>query len=146
MTETQPLVNFSDADLKATLRRALKLTTAMTVFGFGLLSFWWGWKPGLQLLAGAVVSGTGLYEWQQLIELMNAKLDKQQPPRSTGWVLTMFFLRLGFAAMVIYVTLKCFKGPFYALVAGLGLVAIALLIDVARQSRSQEIKSREANP
>jgi hypothetical protein len=136
MSETPALLDFSDADLKATLRRALKLTASMAVFGFGVLDFLFGWKPGVQFLAGAAVSGTGLYEWQQLIELMNAKLDNQQPPRSTAWVLTMFFLRLGFAAAVIYVTLKCFKGPFYALVAGLGLVAVSLLTVVARQSRS----------
>ncbi len=136
MSETPSLLDFSDADLKATLRRAMKLTAAMAVFGFGVLDFLFGWKPGVQLLAGAAVSGTGLYEWQQLIELMNAKLDNQQSPRSTAWVLTMFFLRLGFAAVVIYVTLKCFKGPFYALVAGLGLVAVSLLMVVARQSRS----------
>jgi hypothetical protein len=136
MSETPSLLDFSDADLKATLRRALKLTAAMAVFGFGVLSFLFGWKPGVQLLAGAAVSGTGLYEWQQLIELMNAKLDNQQAPRSTVWVLAMFFLRLGFAAAVIYGTLKCFKGPYYALVAGLGLVAVSLLIDLARQSRS----------
>jgi len=136
MSETQSLLDFSDADLKATLRRALKLTAAMAVFGFGALNFLWGWKTGVQLLAGAVVSGTGLYEWQQLIELMNAKLDNQKTPRSTGWVLGMFLLRLGFAAAVIYVTLKCFQGPYYALLAGLGLVAAALLIEVARQSRS----------
>jgi hypothetical protein len=136
MSEALSLLDFSDADLKATLRRTLKLTAVMAIFGFGLLCFWFGWKPGVQLLAGAVVSGTGLYEWQQLIELMNAKLDKQKTPRSTGWVLGMFFLRLGFAAAVIYVTLRCFRGPFYALVAGLGLVAAALLIEVARQSRS----------
>ena len=48
----------------------------------------------------------------------------------------MFFIRLLFAAAVIYATLKCFRGPYYALLAGLGLVAVALLIEVARQSRS----------
>ena len=136
MNEVNPLLNFSDADLKVALRRALKLTAAMAMIGFGVLNFLWGWKVGAQLLAGAVVSGTGLYEWQQLIELMNAKLDNRQTPRSTGWVLAMFFLRLGFAAAIIYVTLRCFRGPYYALVAGLGLVAAALLIEVARQSGS----------
>lgn len=136
MNDAGSLLNFSDADLKAALRRALKLTAAMAVFGFGLLNFLVGWQAGVLLLAGAVVSGTGLYEWQQLIELMNAKLDNQKTPRSTGWVLTMFFLRLGFAAAVIYVSLRCFRGPYYALVAGLGLVAVALLVEVARQSRS----------
>jgi len=136
MNETNPLLNFSDADLKATLRRALKLTAAMAVFGFGLLNFLTGWQSGVLLLAGALVSATGLYEWQQLIELMNAKLDNKKTPQSTGWVLTMFFLRLGFAATIIYVSLRCFRGPYYALVAGLGLVALALLVEVARQSRS----------
>jgi hypothetical protein len=136
MNEASQLLNFTDADLKTALRRALRMTAAMAVFGFGLGSLLLGWKMGLQLLAGAFVSATGLYEWQQLIELMNAKLDNQKTPRSTTWVVTMFFLRLGVAAGVIYVTLKCLPGPYYALVAGLGLVAVALLIEVARLSRS----------
>jgi hypothetical protein len=129
MNEANSLLNFSDADLKTALRRALRMTAAMAIFGFGLLSLLLGWKMGVQLLAGAFVSATGLYEWQQLIELMNAKLDNQKTARSTAWVVTMFFLRLLVAAGVIYVTLKCLPGPYYALVAGLG-------IEVARLSRS----------
>jgi len=136
MNDVNPLSNFSDADLKATLRRALKMTAAMAVFGFGLLNFLLGWRAGVLLLAGTLVSATGLYEWQQLVEHMNAKLDNQKTPQSTGWVLTMFFLRLGFAAAVIYVSLRCFRAPYYALVAGLGLAALALLVEIARQSRS----------
>jgi hypothetical protein len=136
MNEANPLLNFSDADLKAALRSALRLTAAMALFGFGVLNLLMGWKLAAQFLAGAFVSATGLYEWQQLVELMNAKLDNKKVPRSTGFVLTMFFLRLGVAAAVIYVTLKCLPGPYYALVAGLGLVAVALLIEVARLSRS----------
>ena len=136
MNEANPLLNFSDADLKSALRRTLRMTAAMAVFGFGVLNLLAGWKQGVQLLAGAFVSATGLYEWQQLIELMNAKLDNQKFPRSTAWVLTMFFLRLGVAAAIIYGTLKCFRGPYYALITGFGLVAAALLIEVARLSRS----------
>ena len=52
MSETPSLLDFSDADLKATLRRAMKLTAAMAVFGFGVLGFLFGWKPGVQFLAG----------------------------------------------------------------------------------------------
>ncbi|MBV8632138.1 MAG: hypothetical protein JOZ83_14500 [Silvibacterium sp.] len=136
MNDVSQLMNFSDADLKAALRRALRMTAAMALFGFGLLNLLTSWKMGVQLLAGAFVSATGLYEWQQLIELINAKLDNQKVPRPTAWVVTMFFLRLGVAAGVIYVTLKCLPGPYYALIAGLGLVGIALLIEVARLSRS----------
>jgi hypothetical protein len=112
------------------------MTAAMAVFGFGLLNFLLGWRSGVLLLAGTVVSATGLYEWQQLIGHMNTKLDQQKTPHSTGFVLGMFLLRLGLAAAVIYVSLKCFPGPVYALVGGLGLAALALLIEVARQSRS----------
>lgn len=136
MNEARQLLNFSDADLQSALRRAFQMTAAMALFGFGVLNLLAGWKMGVQILAGTFVSATGLYEWQQLIELMNAKLDHHKPPRSTAWVVTMFFLRLGVAGGVIYVTLKCLPGPFYALVAGLGLVAVSLLIEVARLSRS----------
>ena len=136
MNEANQLLNFSDADLKAALQRALRMTAAMALFGFGLLNLLTGWRTGVQFLAGAFVSATGLYEWQQLIDLINAKLDNQRVPRPTAWVVTMFFLRLGVAAAIIYVTLKCLPGPYYALLAGLGLVAVALLIEVARLSRS----------
>ena len=135
MNEAGQLLNFSDADLKAALRRALRITAAMAVFGFGFVNLLFGWKMGVQILAGAFVSATGLYEWQQLIELINAKLDNQKVPRPTAWVVTMFFLRLGVAAAVIYVTLRCLPGPYYALIAGLGMVAVSLLIEVARLSR-----------
>jgi|SRR5271165_1775710 len=136
MSEASPFVDFSDADLKAAMSRALRMTAAMAVFGFGLLNFLIGWKSGALILAGALVSATGLYEWQQLIGLMNAKLDKKETPQSTGFVLSMFLLRLGLAAVVIYVSLRCFKGPIYALIAGLGLGGLALLVEVVRQSRS----------
>jgi hypothetical protein len=87
-------------------------------------------------VAGAVVSMTGLYEWRELIALLNAKLDKQKSSKSTGWVVTMFFLRLGFAALVVYVTLKCSRGSPYALLAGLGLAVFTLTIEAIRLIRS----------
>jgi hypothetical protein len=136
MSEENPLLNFSDADLKAVMRRSLRMTAAMAIFGFGLLNMLTGWQSGVLFLAGAVVSATGLYEWQQLIELINGALDKEKAPRSTGFVLAMFFLRLGFAAAVIYVSLRCFRGPLYTLVAGLGLAIVALTVEAVRLVRS----------
>jgi len=136
MNEANPTSHFSDADLKAAMHRAFRMTAASAVFIFGMLSLLVGWKTGALFLSGALVSATGLYEWQQLVGHMNVKLDQQKTPHSTGFVLGMFLLRLGLAAVVIYVSLKCFRGPVYALVGGLGLAALALLIEVARQSRS----------
>jgi len=136
MNEANSGLDFSDADLKAAMRRAFRMTAGLAVFACGVMSFLVGWKTGALFLAGVMVSATGLYEWQQLVEHMNAKLDQQKTPHSTGFVLGMFFIRLGLAAAVIYGSLKCFRGPVYALVGGLGLAALALLIEVARQSRS----------
>lgn len=135
-TAQHPIVLFSDADLKAAMRRAIRTTAYLAVAGFVVATIFGGWRSGANLLAGALVSATGLYEWQQLIGLINARLDKAKAPRSTVFVVGMFFLRLTLAAVVIYVTLRCFHGSLYALVAGLGLAVVALAIEAVRLLRS----------
>jgi hypothetical protein len=136
MTDANPILNFSDADLKASMHRALKLIGVFAVIGVVVLTISAGWQTAALFLAGAMVSATGLYEWQQLIGLINAKLDNQNTPRSTGYVLSMFFLRLGIAALIIYASLRYFHGSLYALVAGLGLTAVVLMIEAVRLVRS----------
>jgi hypothetical protein len=136
MTEADTPSNFTDADLKAAMRRTMRMTVALAIFGFGVLFLVGGWQNGVAYLIGAAIAATGLYEWQQLIAVINAKLDNKKAPRSTGFVLIMLFLRLGVAAAAIYVSLKCFRGSPYALVGGLGLVAVTLLIEAIRQVRS----------
>jgi hypothetical protein len=136
MTETNSLLNFSDEDLQAALRRALRLSVILGLAICGVLTAVSGWRTGVIFLAGAVVSVTGIYEWRELIRLLNAKLDNQKSPKSTGWVVTMFFLRLGFAAVVVYVSLKCSRGSPYALLAGLGLGVFTLTVEAIRLIRS----------
>lgn len=136
MIEADSSFNFSDADLQAALRRALRLSIILGLAIGGLLTVFLGWRTGAIFLAGAVVSVTGIYEWRELIRLLNAKLDQQKSPRSTGWVVTMFFLRLGFAAVVVYVSLKCSRGSPYALLAGLGLGVFTLTVEAIRLIRS----------
>ena len=136
MPQADSFWNYSDADLKASMRRAIRWTAILAVLGSIVLVFTLGWQTAALFLAGAVVSATGLYEWQQLIGVINAKLDSQRSPRATGFTLTMFFLRLGFAALVIYVSLRCLHGSLYALVAGLSLAMIALTVEALRLLRS----------
>ena len=136
MNEANPTAHFSDADLKAAMRRAFRMTAALAVFAFGVLSLLVGWRTGALFLSGVLVSATGLYEWQQLVGHMNAKLDQQKTPHSTGFVLGMFLLRLGLAAGVIYVSLKCSRGSPYALLAGLGLGVFTLTVEAIRLIRS----------
>ena len=118
------------------MRRAILFTGVCAVVGFLGLAFTLGWQTGALFVAGAVVSVTGLYEWQQLIGIINAKLDHQKTPRSSGFVLAMFFLRMGIAALIIYASLRCFHGSLYALLAGLGLAIVALTVEAVRMLRS----------
>jgi hypothetical protein len=136
MTDAHPVSDFSDADLQAAMKRVINMTIAMAIFISGVLGFVTGWRSGALFLAGAAVSATGIYEWQELISLVNARLDSRKAPRATGFVLTMFFLRLCVALAVIYVSLKCFNGSPYALLAGLGLAVISLIIEALRRLRS----------
>lgn len=136
MTQANPFLDYSDADLKASMRRAIWFTAIFAVLGFLALLFAAGWQTAVLFVAGAVVSATGLYEWHQLIGIINAKLDNQRAPRATGFTLTMFFLRLGIAGLIIYASLRYFHGSLYALIGGLALAVIALTIEALRLLRS----------
>ncbi len=131
-----PFLEFTDADLTATLKRALKTIVIFGVLLFLVLTITAGWQTGMLLLAGALVSATGVWEWQRLIVAVNARLDNQQKSSSAVGVAAMFFLRLGLAAAILYGSLKCFHGSVYALVGGLGLAVLALSVEAVRFMRS----------
>jgi hypothetical protein len=136
MTQTNSFLDYSDADLKASMRRAMRFTAIVAAIGFVALLFAAGWQTAVLFIAGAVVSATGLYEWNQLIAVINAKMDNQRPPGATGFTLTMFFLRLGIAGVIIYASLRYFHGSLYALIAGLALAVVALAVEALRLLRS----------
>ena len=136
MSSVDSVLNFNDADLRASMRRAILTTVALGVAGLVALGLVMDWQTGALFAAGAFVSATGLYEWRQLIGVINAKLDNEKTPRFSGFVLAMFFLRMGFAVLVIYASLRFLHGSFYALLAGLGLAILALTIEVLRMLRS----------
>ncbi len=137
MTEnSQPVLNFSDADLKVALRRALKVTAIGGLVLAVALTVIYGWQTGLLLAAGAVISATGLWEWQRLVAFINARLDNSQAGPGTGRVASIFVLRLLFAGAILYVSLRCLHGSVYALVAGLGLGVFALTAEAVRMIRN----------
>lgn len=136
MTESShPILDFSDADLNRALRRALLNTVTIGIVLAVVLTFTHGWQTGALLLAGTVISATGLWEWQKLVAFLNARLDNQKT-LGTGRVLSGFLLRLVFAAALLYVSLRCLHGSVYALVAGLGLAVFALTVEAVRMIRS----------
>ena len=136
MTESGlPIFDFTDADLKAALRRAFKATVIAGIVLAIVLAFVYGWQTGALLLAGTVISATGLWEWQRLVEFINARLDNQKTT-GVGRVITSFSLRLLLAGGILYGSLKCFHGSVYALVAGLMLGVLALTVEAVRMIRS----------
>jgi hypothetical protein len=129
------LAAITDDDLEAMLRRALRLVVILGVALAVILTALRGWQTGLLELTGAAISWTGIHEWKSLALTVFARLDNQQPPRPMGRTLTMFFLRLGAVAAVLYVSLKCLHGSVYAMVAGIGLAVVALSVEALRLLR-----------
>lgn len=136
MTESNAFLEFTDADLKAALHRTLGTIAVLAAVLFAVVSLVAGWRSGVLLIVGAIVSASGVYEWQRLISVVNARLDNAQSPRGAGPVVAMFFLRLLIVAVLVYVSLKCFHGSIYALVAGLALAVVGLSIEALRLLRA----------
>lgn len=133
MTGAAPsFADFTDADLAATLRRAIRTVTIAGLVLFIAISLFSGWQSGALLLIGALISAIGLWEARRLIAVVNAKLDRQASPRSTGFVVATFLFRLFIAGAVLYISLRYLHGSVYALFAGLLLAIVALSIEAIR--------------
>jgi hypothetical protein len=124
--------SFTDADFKRTMWSALRLLAVITVVAVPLV--WWkmGWQSAMLLVVGALISGSGLYEWLRLMTAVMARMDAGGTARPMGMVLVGFFLRLGLTIVVLYVSLKVLNGSVYALAAGLVLGVFALTIEGLR--------------
>jgi hypothetical protein len=124
--------SYTDADFKRTIWSALRLMAIITVVAAPLL--WWkmGWPSALLLVVGAVISGSGLFEWLRLMSAVMVRMDGGQTARPMAMVLVGFFLRLGVAMVLLYVSLKYLNGSVYALAAGLALGVFALAVEGLR--------------
>jgi hypothetical protein len=135
---TQPTIHldFTDANFVSLMRRSMRnILIAGAILSLIVMSVW-GWRTGLMLLVGAVISASGVREWQRLIAAINARLDQSQPPMATGRTLLIFLLRLGMVGVVLYGSLKYLQGSVYALLAGLMLAMVALTFEGLRMLRS----------
>jgi len=144
------LDGFSEADVRATLLRTLRLLAALTVAGALLVAWKLGWQSALLLIIGSVISGSGLWEWMRLMSAVMARMDisaaaaegKPAPEtagpavRPMGFVLTGFFLRLALTIAVLYVSLKSLHGSVIALAAGLALGIFSLTVEAIRMART----------
>src|SRR5580698_7058660 len=122
----------TDADFKRTVWNALRLIVILTLIAAPLV--WWkmGWQSAVLLLVGALISGSGLFEWLRLMTAVMVRMDAGGTARPMGMVLFGFFLRLGLTVVLLYVSLKLLNGSVYALAAGLALGVFALSVEGLR--------------
>jgi hypothetical protein len=85
-----------------------------------------GWRSAALLVTGTLISAASIWEWQRLVRVINARLDKQKTPASAPVVVLFFVLRLTVFAGVIYGSLRCFHGSIVALFFGVGLAVLAI--------------------
>jgi hypothetical protein len=129
-------MEFSDQDLKVVLNRALRSVLIAIVVGVPIISLVWGWRSGLMFVVGGAIAATGILEWRQIMMAVITRLDAQATPRPLGPVLFWFFVRIGAAAAVLYVSLRSLDGKVAALLIGLALALAALLIEALRLLRA----------
>ena len=130
------LESFSDEDFRRTILQALRLVAIGTVVGVPLA--WWkgGWQSAALLTVGAVISGSGLWEWLRLMTAVMARMDEGAKPRPMTWLLIGFFARLGVVLVVLYGSLKLLDGSVFALAGGLALGVFCLTIEGLRLAKA----------
>jgi hypothetical protein len=133
--ETSPIAGLTDAALDAMFKRAIAITIVLGVIPAIILWIASGWRNAAMLAVGAAISAASVLEWQRLIRLFNARMDRQKSPRGTATVIAFFLLRLLIFAGAIYGSLKCFRGSVVALLCGLNLAIIAVAFEALRLLR-----------
>ena len=141
MTLEDSAVPFTDADSRRAVIRALRNVGVAVVVVAPLL--WWrlAWPSAALFAIGAVISASGIFEWLRLMTVIIARMDADPNarPRPVASVLAGFFLRLGIALALLYVSLKYLNGSVYALIAGLALGLLALCLEGVRLIRAWTI-------
>ena len=106
----------------------------VVIAAVGALLLWrkMGWQSAALLLVGAVISGSGLWEWLRLMTAVMARMDQGGTAKPMGMVLLGFFVRLAATIALLYVSLKVLNGSVWALAAGLALGVFALSVEGLR--------------
>jgi hypothetical protein len=130
------LSEFTDADFRATILRALRLLLVLTLVCLPLIWWKYGWRSGVLLLVGAGISASGLWEWLRLLTAVMRRMDAPggdaAAMRPMALVVFGFFVRLVLVVGVLYGSLKLLEGSVVAIAAGLGLGIVSLTIEGLR--------------
>ena len=129
------LSEFTDADFRSTILRALRLLLVLTLAALPLI--WWklGWRSASLLVVGAGISASGLWEWLRLLTAVMKRMDATGDAtgmRPVALVFFGFFVRLVLVVGVLYGSLKILQGSVVAIAVGLGLGVVSLTIEGLR--------------
>ena len=130
--ENHPILDIGPEELQGFFQRAMRNTLILGLLSSLAVMIGAGWRNAAMLLTGTLISAASVLEWQRLVRVINAKLDRQKTPRSAPAVVLFFVLRLTVYAVVIYGSLRCFQGSVVALLCGLGLAALAVTWEAIR--------------
>ena len=140
------LAQFSDADARAVITRAVRTVVILAAVGVVAAAWKGGWKSAALLLLGAAISASGLWEWRRLMAALMIRMEPLEGEHivgarrpSIGFALVGFFLRLFVVVVVLYVSLRYLNGSVLALAAGLAMGVVALTIEGLRLLRSGTI-------
>jgi len=136
MTEEQhPIVDLTPTDLDALLWRAMRNTLILGVIAAVAVFIGTNWRGAAMLMVGAFISAASIWEWQRMVRVINARMDKRRTPTSSIAVVVFFVLRLTVFALVIYGSLKCLQGSVAALLCGLALAMLTVGWETVRLLR-----------
>ena len=133
--ETRPIIDLTPQDLESLFKRAMRNTLILGLVSGLVVAVGGGWRSGAMLVTGTLISAASIWEWQRLVRLINARMDRQQTPTSATAVVLFFVLRLTIFAGVIYGSLKCFQGSIVAMLFGLCLAVLAIAWEALRLLR-----------
>ncbi|HUY94332.1 MAG TPA: hypothetical protein VMU71_03505 [Terracidiphilus sp.] len=133
--DAHPIAALTDAALAAMMKRAIWITLILGAVPALILWIASGWRNAAMLATGAAISAASILEWQRLIRLFNARMDRHKSPRGAVTVVTFFLLRLLIFAGAIYGSLICFRGSVVALLCGLALAVVAIAWEALRMLR-----------
>jgi len=143
VSEDSQFAGMTDADFRRIILGSIRLTAILVAVGVPLV--WWklGWPSAVYLVVGGAISASGLYEWLRLMTALMHRMGVAVPSADAepvkvplmGPVLVGFFMRMGIALVVLYVSLKTLDGSVYALGAGLLLGVFTLSVEAFRTMR-----------
>ena len=134
--QDHPLALLTDEAAMATLKSAMKWTLLFALLGAAALWIGSNWRNAGMFAVGGLISAASIYEWQRLMRVFTAKMDRKETGSGTGLVVAFFLLRLLFFAAAIYGSLKWIDGSPFALLVGLALAVITMAWQALRLLRS----------